>query len=272
MKYLIVNADDFGLNSEINVGIIKGHQKGIISSTSLMCSAPAFEQAVTYARANPKLGIGIHLTLVGGVAPVLSSAKLTTLLDENGLFYRDYGAFLCKYLGKQIKKAEIKAELAAQIEKALQTGLTITHVDSHQHLHVFPGLTEIITDLCVAYDLRKVRLPAENIFWRGACQASSLRWVARGGLTACASVAKRKFRQAGLAYPEHFFGMLAGGHLDENCLNAILSNLPEGVSEIMTHPGLHEAVLRKTFAWGYDWESELTAMLSPRTIDKLYKN
>ena len=53
MKRLIVNADDFGLHIEINKGIIKGYQEGFITSTSLMCSAPAFEDAVALARQNP---------------------------------------------------------------------------------------------------------------------------------------------------------------------------------------------------------------------------
>ena len=71
MKKLIINADDFGLHPLINKGIIEGHQKGMITSTSIMPGAPYFEEAANLAAQNPELGIGIHLTLVGGVAPVL---------------------------------------------------------------------------------------------------------------------------------------------------------------------------------------------------------
>ena len=67
MKQLIVNADDFGLHPLINAGIIKGHQEGFITSTSLMPSAPCWQEAVRLAKENPRLGIGVHLTLVGGV-------------------------------------------------------------------------------------------------------------------------------------------------------------------------------------------------------------
>ena len=64
MKHLIVNADDFGLDTAVNDGIVKGWQEGFITSASLMSTAPAFNHAVTAAKANPGLGIGIHLTLV----------------------------------------------------------------------------------------------------------------------------------------------------------------------------------------------------------------
>lgn len=67
IKKLIVNADDFGLHTLINQGIIKGHRDGFITSTSIMPSANAYEEAVALAKDNPKLGIGIHLTLVGAV-------------------------------------------------------------------------------------------------------------------------------------------------------------------------------------------------------------
>ena len=82
MKSLIVNADDFGLHTEINKGIINGYQEGFITSTSLMCSAPAFEDAVALARQNDGLGIGIHLTLVGSVPSVLPKEKITSLVNE----------------------------------------------------------------------------------------------------------------------------------------------------------------------------------------------
>ena len=84
MKKLIVNADDFGLHPLINAGIIKGYREGFITSTSLMPSAPCWQEAVQLAQENPQLGIGVHLTLVGSVAPVLPAGKVSSLLDEQG--------------------------------------------------------------------------------------------------------------------------------------------------------------------------------------------
>ena len=104
LKQLIVNADDFGLHTEINKGIIKGHREGFITSTSLMCSAPAFAEAVELAKSCPSLGIGIHLTLVGGVKSMLNQSEVDTLVDAKGCFPDNYVAFAKKfYLGEDFK-------------------------------------------------------------------------------------------------------------------------------------------------------------------------
>ena len=269
MKYLIINADDFGLHKDINAGIIKGFKEGFITSTSLMCSAPAFDDAVALAKANPKLGIGIHLTLVGGVQPLLARDIVSSLVDDKGFFPSDYIQFIKKFMSFGIKASEIKAELSNQLERGLATGLNITHVDSHQHLHVLPGITEIVTDLCVDYGIKYVRIPAEPISWTAGYQANLSRKIGRFGLTLCSEVAKLKFKRAGLKSPEHFYGMLAGGNLDAVLVGKMIEALPEGVSEIMTHPGLNSEVLGKLYPWGYHWEEELAAFLSAENKNEI---
>lgn len=262
MRYLIVNADDFGLHQDINRGIIKGFQEGFITSTSLMCSAPCFEQAVALAKENLQLGIGLHLTLVGGVKPLLPLTQVATLIDEQGVFPADYLLFIKKFISGKINKAEIRAELSAQIERGLAAGLNITHIDSHQHLHVLPGLIDIVIELCQKYQIPRLRMPAEALLWQGGYQAGAARYIGKWGLTVCAQLAARKAQQAGLRYPQHFFGMLAGGNLDEQLVKNMLQALPEGTSELMTHPGLQAKQLRSLFTWGYHWEEELQAFLS----------
>ena len=129
MKKLIVNADDFGLHPAINAGIIKGCRDGFITSTSLMCSGAAFDDAVLQAKATPALGVGIHLTLVGGGKPLLQARQLRTLVDEDGLLPADYTVF-CQTVvcWQNKKKAEVVSELQAQLERGLSCGLEITHV------------------------------------------------------------------------------------------------------------------------------------------------
>src|SRR6266851_10522683 len=84
-KLLIVNADDFGLSSGINVGIIEGFKKGILTSASIMVNAPAFDEAVELAHAHPDLGIGVHLNVLRGKA-VLPPDEIPSLVDANGRF------------------------------------------------------------------------------------------------------------------------------------------------------------------------------------------
>ena len=261
MKQLIVNADDFGLHPLINAGIIKGHQEGFITSTSLMPSAPCWQEAVRLAKENPRLGIGVHLTLVGGVSSVLPKEQVSSLLDDDGLFLPDYVAFAKRYYSGAVKKAELEAELRAQFERALSCGVNITHIDSHQHTHVLPGINSLVLKLSNEYNIIRVRIPKEGYLFTGGFQTGVGRLIGRSGLSFCADMAALRADSLGLRHPQHFYGMLAGGHLNAQLIANILRQLPEGVSEIMTHPGLDSAALGKAFSWQYHWREELDAYL-----------
>ena len=261
MKQLIVNADDFGLHPLINAGIIKGHQEGFITSTSLMPSAPCWQEAVRLAKKNPRLGIGVHLTLVGGVPSVLPKEQVSSLLDDDGLFLPDYVAFAKRYYSGAVKKAELEAELRAQLERALSCGVNITHIDSHQHTHVLPGINSLVLKLSNEYNIIRVRIPKEGYLFTGGFQTGVGRLIGRSGLSFCADMAALRADSLGLRHPQHFYGMLAGGHLNAQLIANILRQLPEGVSEIMTHPGLDSAALGKAFSWQYHWREELDAYL-----------
>ncbi|WP_304116352.1 ChbG/HpnK family deacetylase [Phascolarctobacterium succinatutens] len=262
MKQLIVNADDFGLHPLINAGIIKGHQEGFITSTSLMPSAPCWQEAVRLAKENPRLGIGVHLTLVGGVPSVLPKEKVSSLLDDDGLFLPDYVAFAKRYYSDAVKRSELEAELRAQLERALSCGVNITHIDSHQHTHVLPGINSLVLKLSNEYNIIRVRIPKEGYFFTGGFQTGVGRLIGRSGLSFCADLAALRADSLGLRHPQHFYGMLAGGHLNAQLIANILRQLPEGVSEIMTHPGLDSAALGKAFSWQYHWREELDAYLN----------
>lgn len=264
MKRLIVNADDFGLHKQINKGIIKGYREGFVTSASIMPSAPAYEEAVSLAQENPGLGIGIHLTLVGGVRSVLPAFKVSSLVDENGLFLPDYGAFAKRYYTGAVKESELEAELRAQVERALSAGLNITHIDSHQHLHVLPILNRLVLRLCCEYNIKRMRIPCEPYFFKGGFKAGLGRMIGKCGLSFCASLATMGAKSEGISYPDCFFGMLAGGNLNEDLIGNILCALPDGTSEIMTHPGLNKSELDKFLSWNYHWEDELQAFLSEK--------
>ncbi len=256
MKKLIINADDFGLHEEINNGIIRCFQEGCLTSTSLMCGAPAFNNAVALLKNNEGLGVGVHLTLVGGVAPVLPVEEVKSLVDENGLFFSDYTVFIKNfYLGK-VKKNEIKRELEAQLLKAASTGLKFTHVDSHQHLHVLPGIVPIVISLCCQFDIHAVRLPGESYLEDYGYKTVWSRKVGKFGLTFCSKLAARQFAAAGLLSPTQFFGMIAGGNISVPVVQKFIASLQEGTGEIMTHPGNSQNILEELYSWGYHWEQE----------------
>ena len=169
MKRLIVNADDFGLHAAVNHGIRDAYSGGIVTSTSLMAVGAAFDEAVAIARDCPELGVGVHLTLVGA-RPVASA--VASLVDGKGDFCASYPVFLRRYLQGTIRRDEVARELAAQIEKVTQAGIRPTHLDSHQHLHVVPGISAIVLDLARRFAIPAVRIPAEPLGFFGGLSPS----------------------------------------------------------------------------------------------------
>ena len=262
MKQLIINADDFGLHKNINLGIIAGHKAGGIKSTTIMAGAEAFNDAVQQTKECSTIDVGIHFTLVAS-RPVLDASIVPTLITKDGTFENNYLLFIKKYFLGQISKIEIRAELTAQLQRALEAGLHITHIDSHQHLHVLPGIIDIVLDIGKKYNVNKIRIPDEPMWFRGSFPFQPIRYGSRGGLTLLARLARKKAKTRGFMMPDHFFGMLAGGSMTEKYLMHIVNDLPEGVSEIMMHPGMDQnSVLRDKFTWQYHWNEELSAVTS----------
>jgi predicted glycoside hydrolase/deacetylase ChbG (UPF0249 family) len=81
--------------------------------------------------------------------------------------------------------------------------------------------------------------------------------------------AKRKAKKAALLASDNFFGMLAGGNLREEFLLNILSALPLGISEVMIHPAQDDEPLQAKYGWAYNWQAELAAVTSPKTLAKI---
>lgn len=271
MKKLIVNADDFGLHNCVNQAIIKGHLEGCITSTSLMPTGMAFEDAVNLTAHAPTLGVGVHLTLVAE-KPLLDCEKVKSLVDSNGYFSKEYMSFIGKlFLGK-IDLREVYLELSAQIERVHQSGINITHIDSHQHLHVLPGIIDIAVDLAKKYGIKAIRIPAEPYCFTGGYKTDIKRFIGKCGLTFLAERTRAIARQNNLMFTQNFFGMLAGGNMSKVYFSNIIDALPAGISEIMIHPGADSEILQRQFGWNYLWESELNAVMEKDIIEKINHN
>ena len=159
-KQLIVNADDFGRHILINRAVERGVAQGLIRSATVMVTGAAFEEAVALARRTPALGLGIHFTLVNA-KPVPPASDIPSLVDPaTGELYPDHGAFMKRFLTGKIRLQDVQRECTAQLDRFLDTGLVPTHADSHQHMHVLPGIIDIILDLCLDHGIPAVRIPA----------------------------------------------------------------------------------------------------------------
>src|SRR5262249_35706710 len=143
MKRLIVNADDFGLTSGVNRAVIRAHENGIVTSTTVMVNMPPFEEAAVMAGQYPSLGVGLHFNITQG-EPVAQPKTIRSLLQTTDSFIGTSSALARRWLAGRLKKDEIIIELRAQIEKALSEGLTLTHIDSHKHSHALPLVFDAI--------------------------------------------------------------------------------------------------------------------------------
>ena len=261
MKQLIINGDDFGLHTAINQGIIDAFQNGCLTSVSLMAGGAAFEEASAYLKAHPQLGAGVHLTIVAGRA-VLPAQEIASLVTDGHSFRNGHIDFLRDYCLGRIDMAELEREWTAQIKKVLAAGITPTHLDSHQHLHVVPGILSLVLKLCHRFSIRAVRIPSEPIFFLGNGAFSLGRWVGKTGLAILAEHARKEAVKQGICVPDRFWGMMDGGSLNETAVLKIIDRLDEGVHEIMTHPGADNKALETAFGWPYSWQQEKNAWVS----------
>ena len=266
MKNLIVNADDFGRHELINRAVEKALTEGCLRSATIMAGGIAFDDAVSVAKKNPALGVGLHFTLANGF-PVLPPSEIPTLVTEDGIFFENYVVFLKKYLQGKISGDEIKSELAAQLEKVQNAGINLTHFDSHQHLHHIPGIIEICLDLAESAKITAMRVSETKIF-DGELDSIG-KFIGRLGLSSLAKFAAHKAHKKNFKTPEHFTGIVAGEAVDENFLSKLLENLQEGTTEIMLHPGTDNKILQSYCDWEHDFEGELAAVTSPKILKML---
>ena len=266
MKKLIVNADDFGRHELINRAVERAFNSGCLRSATLMAGGIAFDDAINLAKKFPKLGVGIHFTLANG-NPILPPEEIPTLVTEEGIFHGDYIKFLKRYLSGKISLGEVRSELAAQLEKILNTGLTLTHFDSHQHLHHIPGIIEIVLELASAKNISAMRVANTKIF---DGELDSLgKFVGRLGLGSLAKFTAHQAHKKNFTTPEHFAGIVAGESVSEKFLFKLIENLPDGTTEVMLHPGIDNKILQDFCQWEHDFEEELAAVTSPKILNLL---
>lgn len=268
LRYIIINADDFGRYAEINRAVEEGLVHGCLRSATVMPGGAAFAGAIDIARRHEELGLGVHFTLVDG-HPILPPEEIPSLVGSEGDFLPDHTALLKRYLKGGVNLEEVRRELAAQLQKIEATGIPISHVDSHQHMHTLPGIIDIVLDLAARAGIRAVRTPRTPLFAGAFGGLGQL--VGRLGLSTLARLAACKAHRRGLLTPDHFAGIVAGEAVSEGELLHLIAHLPQGTTEVMMHPGMKNDVLQEDSGWQHDFEAELAAILSPRVGEALRK-
>jgi chitin disaccharide deacetylase len=250
MKRLIVNADDFGLTAGVNRGIVEGHRRGIVTSATLMANGAAFEEAADLARENPRMGVGCHLVLVGGIC-VARRSDIPLLTDSDGNLPADLPRLVANLaVGKKIVP-QLAAEFRAQVARILGAGIAPTHLDTHKHTHCHPRVMEALAEVAGEFGIRCVRKPFEEVADSlGLAQSHHglpfkqrlVALAARGGKPAF----DRLVRRHELRTPMRFYGVSLTGRLCPAAVLAMAEKLGEGTSELMCHPGYSDGELKDT--------------------------
>jgi len=274
-KRLIINADDLGMSRGVTDGILRAHREGVVTSASLMVNQAGSEYAVAQLAKHPDLGVGIHLNICEGT-PVLLVSQVSTLTTKDGRFYSP-SQMARRLWHWQASAREIEAEFRAQIRWMKERGLSITHGDSHHHLHLYP---------CAVAPFRRALLS------EGICCARAPR--------------HRHWPRNGFLGPPHggplWRRLLVGANMDllqfylHRCLTmpdccvvphpryrgkldllpeawaALLQNLPPGTYELGCHPGLSEPGFSENADFCERRELELQILTDPQLRRVLQQN
>jgi hopanoid biosynthesis associated protein HpnK len=258
VRRLIINADDFGRSDSINEAVIRAHQEGVLTTASLMVNEKAFEPAVDLARKNPRLGVGLHLTLLCGHSS-LGREQIPGLVNAQRQFSNNPGGVGARYFFQSSLREQLRAEIRAQFKKFRDTGLLLDHVNGHLHLHLHPTVFRILMEEAPALAIERMRLTRDP-FWlnlrlaRGHLGYRALHatiYFILGGR------AKPRFRQLGIRHTNVVFGLLQNARVDESYILNLLPHLPAGDSELYSHPSLDE------------FKNEFDALISPRVREQI---
>jgi hopanoid biosynthesis associated protein HpnK len=162
MKYVILNADDFGYSAQANAAVLRAHREGVLTSASLMVAEDGWQEAVEIARCTPSLGVGLHVVTTCDRA-LLPAKELPRLVGQNGMFGADPLRVGLRYFFSKATQAELRREMEAQFARFAQTGLPWSHADGHQHFHMHPVVWASFLDLCDRYGVHRLRLPREEL-------------------------------------------------------------------------------------------------------------
>ena len=212
---LIITADDFGYSESVNNAIAAAFDEGLISSTTILANAPAFEHACALAKKNGFANkVGIHLNITEGVPLTQEIKKSKIFCNEQGKL--SFQRFHHYWLPLN-ELALLRNEFAAQILRCRAHGLQITHADSHHHVH-----TELIISFTVAKALRKFNIPYLRLT-DNVRQTSFLRKTYKSNLNFLIGL-------YGLRGTNYFCDLSSIATMDKQC------SASDIVVELMVHP------------------------------------
>jgi len=260
LKQLIVTADDFGRSVAANEAVEEAFKDGILTAASLMVGADAAEDAVVRAHQLDRLGVGLHVVVVCG-RPVLPAEEVPNLVEGSGMFDTNLVRAGFRYFFVPKVRRQLEREIRAQFDAFQKTGLPLDHVNAHNHMHLHPRVLSLILEVGRSFGLRAMRVPDEPLSVPGAQSLSLAGRVGRLFLGIWLGILRGRLRRAGVVGNDRVYGIRDSGSLVRERMLSLLAELPDGVTEIFSHParggwdGVEEA------ARHYRFEEEFYALV-----------
>ena len=218
-----------------------------------MANGEAFDDAARLARQTPSLDVGCHLVLIGGWAVAPPHARLPESAP----------ALVRALAGRRIAVYE---ELAAQVRKILAAGIHPTHLDTHKHTHLAPPVLEAVARVAAEFDIRWVRKPFDIPLTAAGGGATALKRATSGSLRLLRGRFERVLARHGCRTTDHFAGFQMTGRFRTRELVRLIGALPDGITELMCHPGYLGGDLRRAHTrLKESREHELEALLAAET-------
>jgi predicted glycoside hydrolase/deacetylase ChbG (UPF0249 family) len=261
-RYLIVSADDFGYFRCVSQGILDSHLRGVVTATAIFGNAPNLEQLRADIVAAPDLDMGVHLNLTFGEP--LSGSLRSRLSRSEGQFPSKFH-LIGMLFARKITPADIELEWTLQIERCVQHGMRPCFLNSHEHVHMLPGLAAVAGRVAERFQIEHIRISCPDPIRLGKPSAL-LRDVGLQLLTPGAE------RIIGGNERITFLGTAVSGRLSFEYLKKRLPLLAPGrVYELMCHPGYYDPkeILDDRLLAYHDWERELAVLTSTETCQLL---
>jgi predicted glycoside hydrolase/deacetylase ChbG (UPF0249 family) len=268
MKRLIVSADDFGLAESVNEGIAMARREGILTSVNLFPSGEAFEGALRLAKELGLKRAGAHLALTE-TAPVSGAAASGTLVASDGRFHRSRTGLIPRLLAGLVDYDQIYVELKAQLDLVVSSGIAVTDLSSHEHIHMMPRILDVFVKLAKEYDIPAIRWPhgdrSARPFGAGSLYRSFVMRYFEPGM-------RRVLERYSIKSPDHFRGFLDSADITERTLLRIIPSLGDGTTELVCHPGFLSPEVLDRYPFHRNCEAELYALTSRRVSAALAEN
>lgn len=265
-KFLIINADDFGLHNNIDLATEKAILAGTVKSISFITNTIRLEESIKIIKKYPYVSVGIHLNITDG-KPITGGKGMEFLLNAGGDFLTNHRKAVQAVFFNQQHLSRVEMEFMGQISKLKDSGIRISHLDSHGYVHLLPCLLKLAVKCAKKFSIPFIRTAKET-----AVSSVDIRKIKVYILNIFSKYAKVYLKKERIKYPDSFFGAGCSGRMNRKALGDFLQKINPGLTELTFHPGCSNNVLDKDLGWQYNWQEELNILTGDWLVQEIAKN